>query len=82
MPIETPKTYSITATIDRFEDKRAVLVTNDGQTLYWDIKNLPEDALAGTVVRLILATSKTEEEERAKLAKTLINEIIKNGKEN
>lgn len=79
MSSETPKTYSITATIDRFEDKRAVLVADDGQTLYWDIKNLPEDALAGTIVRLILATSKTEEEERAKLAKTMINEIIKNG---
>jgi len=74
------KTYSISATIDRFEEKKAVLITEDKQTILWDIKNLPEDAEVGSVVRLLITTSKTQSEEQEKIAKKMLNQIIKNGK--
>ena len=73
------ETYQINATLDRFEDTKAVFVTDDGQSLTWDIKNLPEDIAVGSVVRLVLNTSKTQEEEREKVAKKMLNQIIKNG---
>ena len=63
--------------IDRFEDKMAVIITKDGQKLLWPIKNLPEDCEKGTEVRLVLSTSKTDREEREKMAKTILNEILK-----
>jgi hypothetical protein len=81
MDQKTEKNNQITATLDRFEEKKAVFVTDDGQTIIWDIKNLPEDIQAGSVVRLVLSTSKTLEEEREKTAKKMLNEIIKNGQQ-
>ena len=69
--------HHLTATIDRFEGKQAVLRTEDGQDLLWPITNLPEDAHEGTTVRLVLSTGKTDEEEREKTAKALLNEILK-----
>jgi len=71
------KQYFIKAVIDRFEGKQAILRIEDGQELIWPIKNLPEDAIEGSSVRLVLRTSRTDEEEREKLAKTLLNEILK-----
>jgi hypothetical protein len=71
------KQYFIKAVIDRFEGKNAVLRTEDGQELIWPIKNLPEDATEGSSIRLVLSTSITDKEEREKLAKTLLNEILK-----
>lgn len=69
------------AAIDRFEGESAVIKTDDGQEIIWPKNNLPEDAEEGAAVRLNLSTSKTDEEERAKLAKTLLNEILQNRKE-
>lgn len=68
--------FFIKAAIDRFEGEFAILKTEDNQEILWPIKNLPENSKEGTAVRLILSTSKTDEEERAKLAKTLLNEIL------
>lgn len=78
---QTKKIFEITATLDRFEEKKAVFKTDDGQTILWDIKNLPEDIGTGSVVRLTIGTSKTQEEEREKIAKQMLNQIIKNGKQ-
>ena len=64
------------AAIDRIEGEFAILKTEDNQEILWPIKNLSEDAKEGTAVRLILSTSKTDEEERTKLAKTMLNEIL------
>lgn len=66
----------IKVVLDRFEGKFAVLKTSDGQELLWPIKNLPEEAKEGSGMRLILATAKTDQEEREKLAKTILNEIL------
>lgn len=69
--------YWLEGVVDRFEDKMAVIITKDGQKLLWPIKNLPEDCEKGTEVRLVLSTSKTDQEERQKMAKTILNEILK-----
>ncbi len=68
--------------IDRIEGNSAVLKTDDGQEILWPTKNLPEDAKEGTAARLVLSTSRSDEEERTKLAKTLLNEILQTKKEN
>lgn len=71
------KKYYIKAVVDRFEGKFAVLVTDDKQKILWPIKNLPDDIQEGSAVRLVISTSKTDEEEREKMAKTILNEILK-----
>lgn len=70
------------AVIDRIENDSAVVKTEDGQEIIWPVKNLPEDAKEGSAVRLLVSTSKSDEEERAKLAKTLLNEILQSKKDN
>ncbi|OGY43355.1 MAG: hypothetical protein A2731_00655 [Candidatus Buchananbacteria bacterium RIFCSPHIGHO2_01_FULL_39_8] len=70
--------YSLEGVIDRFEDKMAVIITKDGQKLLWPIKNLPDDVEIGRMVRIVLSTDKTQVEEREKIAKTILNKILKN----
>lgn len=70
----------LAGTIERFEEKMAVILTKDGQKLLWPIKNLPDDCEVGTKIRLIISTSKTDQEERTALAKTILNEILQNKK--
>lgn len=69
--------FFLKTTIDRFEGKFAVLKTEDGQEILWPIGNLPEDAKEGSAVRLSISTSKTDEEEKTKLAKSLLEEILR-----
>ncbi|MBU1146224.1 DUF3006 domain-containing protein [Patescibacteria group bacterium] len=68
----------IKAAIDRFEGDSAVIKTEDGQEIIWPKQDLPEDAKEGTAVRLSVSTNQSDEEERTKLAKTLLNEILQN----
>jgi len=74
----TEEKYFLEGIIDRFEDKMAVIITKDGQKLLWPIKNLPDEAQVSTALKIILSTSKTQEEEREKIAKTILNKILKN----
>jgi len=67
----------ITCTVDRIEGNFAVLKTDDGQTINWPADKLSGDASEGSTVRLILSTSKTDEEEREKTAKAVLNQILK-----
>jgi hypothetical protein len=73
--------YFIKAAIDRIEGNFAVLKTEDRQEILWSKNNLPEGAKEGSSVRLTISTSQSDEEERTKLAKTLLNEILQ-GKKN
>lgn len=68
--------YSLRATIDRFEEKMAVLKLEDGQILNWPIKQLPDDLKEGSTIRLVISTEATQEKEREKIAKTLLNQIL------
>lgn len=71
---------SLEGVVDRFEEKMAVIITKDGQKLLWPIKDLPEDCQQGCIVRLVLSTSETEQQEREIMAKTILNKILKNDK--
>ncbi|MFA5129020.1 MAG: DUF3006 domain-containing protein [Patescibacteria group bacterium] len=71
----------IKAAIDRFEGDSAVIKTEDGQELLWPKLDLPEDAKEGAALRLSISTNQSDEEERTKLAKTLLNEILQNKKD-
>ncbi|KKS43250.1 hypothetical protein A3H03_00850 [Candidatus Kuenenbacteria bacterium RIFCSPLOWO2_12_FULL_42_13] len=64
-------------TVDRIEGRLAVLKLEDGQSLDWPIEKLPSDAHEGMAVKLFLSTAKTEEEEREKNVKTVLNELLK-----
>jgi len=64
------------AVIDRFEGESAVIKLEDGQEIIWPKNDLPEDAKEGSALRLSVSTSQSDEEERTKLAKTLLNEIL------
>jgi len=69
--------YFITGVIDRFEDKNAVIITDDKQTLLWSIKSLPDDIKEGEVVKLSLTTDKLETQTREQAVKNLLNQILK-----
>jgi len=67
----------LSCTLDRFEGRFGVLVSEDGQFFNWPIDKLPADVEEGSQVRLILSSAKTEEEEREKTAKAVLNQILK-----
>lgn len=70
--------HFLSGKVEKFEQKMAVILIDDGQKLLWPIKDLPDDCEVGTKVRLILATSKSDQEEREQVSKTILNEILKN----
>lgn len=70
--------YFLSGVIERFEDKRAVIVTADNQIFFWPIKDLPSAVQVGTKVRIVLTTSQTDQAERELVAKTILNKILKN----
>ena len=73
----TEKRKHIIAVVDRIEGNKAVLKLDDGQSLFWSMDNWPVEASEGTVVKLVLMTDKDEEAEREKMAKAVLNEILK-----
>lgn len=72
--------YIISVTLDRFEASYAVIKTDDGQEILWPAQKLPADVKEGDVLKLRLGTSATETAEREKLAKQILEEILKRGK--
>jgi len=75
---ENPAANFIEGKIEKFDGKMAVIETKDGQHLLWPIANLPADSEVDWPVRLILSTSLSEIVEKEKMAKTILNEILKN----
>ena len=74
--------FSLEGTVEKFEDKMAVIKIMGGQELRWPIKQLPEDIEVGSSLRLTLSTAKTMNEEREKIAKTILNQILKTNSQN
>lgn len=68
------------ATVDRLEGSKAVLKLDDGQSLNWPVDKLPAGAVEGTQLKILLLSDKGEEEEREKMAKAVLNEILKTDK--
>lgn len=67
----------IKGVIDRFEGVLAVIKIEDGQTLHWPIKKLPDGCREGSAVRLKLTTDLSDDEEREKVAKKILGELLK-----
>jgi hypothetical protein len=63
-------------TIDRFEGEKAVLKTNDGQTIIWPKNMLPEDSREGTVLEFLIDTDLAIEDKKRKMAKEVLNELL------
>jgi hypothetical protein len=63
--------------VDRFEGEKAVVRLDDGQQVIWPFNGLPEGLSEGEAVRLVLYTAKDDEVEREHLAKSILNEILK-----
>ena len=63
-------------TIDRFEEKKVVLKTEDGNTIVWPKNKLPNDAKEGTILNFIITTNDIDTENKKELAKNILNEIL------
>jgi len=76
--LDEEREYYLKTIVKKFEGKFVVLETEDKQTIHWPIKNLPDDIQEGDVTRLIISTNKTDQEDREKLARVVINKILNN----
>jgi hypothetical protein len=63
-------------TIDRFEDDKAVLKTDDNKTIIWPIKKLPDNIKEGDILTFTIFTETEKTAKNKELAKTILNEIL------
>ncbi|MBU0648780.1 DUF3006 domain-containing protein [Patescibacteria group bacterium] len=63
--------------IDRFENDKAVIVLDDGQEIIWPVSEMPDGATEGEAVRLVIFTKEDDRTEREKMAKIILNEILR-----
>ncbi|MDD5291074.1 MAG: DUF3006 domain-containing protein [Patescibacteria group bacterium] len=66
--------YSLT--IDRFENEKAVLKTEKGETIIWPKDKLPAEAKEGAVLIFTIAGNKEKERNKKDLAKDILNELL------
>ncbi|HAM88268.1 MAG: hypothetical protein US83_C0010G0089 [Candidatus Falkowbacteria bacterium GW2011_GWC2_38_22] len=64
------------ATIDRFENDKAVLVLKNKETIIWPKNLLPDNAQEGMVLEISIYDDKSETEKNTKQAKNILNEIL------
>lgn len=67
---------NIKFTIDRFENNKAILITDEGDTVIWPKSKLPNDAREGTVLNFNILSDLETEKEKKELAKDILNEIL------
>ena len=65
------------ATIDRFEEGKAVLILDDGQKIIIDKNELAKGVKEGDILYLTLSRSQEATLEKEKLAKNILKEILK-----
>jgi len=63
-------------TIDRFEEDKAILKTEDNKTIVWPKQKLPSDIKEGAVLTFIITKDLETEDEKKELAKNILNEIL------
>ncbi len=71
----------IKATIDRFENGRVVLKTEDKQSIIWPREKLPENIREGSVLRIAVSSDDAAEGADRELAKNILNEILNTGQQ-
>ncbi|MEK7653639.1 MAG: hypothetical protein AAB358_04130 [Patescibacteria group bacterium] len=69
--------FCLNATIDRLAESGAVIRTADGQEIVWPIAGLPEGTSEGAAIKLTIVTDEVNKIEQEKLAKAVLNEILK-----
>ena len=67
---------NITATIDRFEGDKAVLITQNKQTINWPKDKLPHAVKEGAVLEINIVNAKDKTNDNKQLAKNILNEIL------
>jgi predicted RNA-binding protein (virulence factor B family) len=68
-------------TIDRFENDKAVLITENGQSIIWPKNQLPEEMHEGQALEFFISTDLNTEAKNRHLAKDILNEILDTGHE-
>ncbi len=68
---------SLAGTIESFSGRSATIILDDGQKINWPITELPTGCQAGQKIRLKLIDEAAAENEKEKLAKSILNEILK-----
>jgi hypothetical protein len=63
-------------TIDRFENDKAVLITESGQSIIWPTAQLPADLHEGQVLEFFISPDLKTEAKNRHLAKDILNEIL------
>ncbi|MCK5510962.1 DUF3006 domain-containing protein [Candidatus Parcubacteria bacterium] len=67
---------NIKATVDRFENEKAVLITKDKNEIIWPKSKLPEETTEGMVLNINISNDKKNTEKNKELAKEILNEIL------
>lgn len=63
-------------TIDRFEEDKAILKTEDNITIIWPKNKLPKNINEGSALLFLITNDKKEEKFSKQLAKDILNEIL------
>jgi len=67
---------TIKLTIDRFENDKAILKTEDRSTIIWPKDQLPQDSHEGMVLIFNIINDAQGEKDKKQLAKEILNEIL------
>ena len=67
---------NIKLTIDRFENDKAILKTEDRSTIIWPKNQLPENIHEGMVLIFNIVNDAKAEKDKKELAKDILNEIL------
>jgi len=67
----------LTGKILEFQEMVAVIELENNQKILWPIKNLPEDSATGQTVTITIGTNVSQQIEREKIAKTILNQILR-----
>ena len=76
MPETINHPFAQTATVKEIKNDHAVIVLADGQILTWAVSLLPPNTKTGDNVRVIIHNQETDEQERQRLSRQIINELL------
>ena len=68
--------YSLTAKLERFEERFAILTNENVGEFRWPIKNLPENVKIGDTVVLKVSTQQLENDEKYIHMRRLLEDLI------
>jgi len=63
-------------TIDRIENEKAVLKTDNGETIVWPKTELPAELREGSVLNFTISDSPELEKNKKEMAKNILNELL------